>query len=355
VPGRGHGSPTVVGDQVLLAVADQERGTQSVFCYHRRTGSLLWQTDVHHGGLDSKGNAKSSLASATVACDGHRLFINFFNSGAIYATALNREGKQLWQTKVTDFVVHQGFGSSPALYGPFVIVSADHKGGGVIAALERSTGKLMWKQDRPRLPNYTSPMILESAGRPQLFLIGCELISSFDPLTGKKFWEIQGATTECVTSVVTDGQLIFSTGGYPRNHVAAVRADGSGAIVWDKNTRVYVPSLLVHAGHLYGALDNGFAVCWECQSGKECWKGRLGGTFSASPVLVGENVYSTNESGRTFVFKASPSAFELVAENQLGDEVLASPAICGSRVYMRVAVHRNGVRQETLYCLGKGK
>jgi outer membrane protein assembly factor BamB len=352
VPGRGHGSPAVVGDQVFLAAADHESQVQSVLCFHRATGKLLWQTPVHRGGFTDKGNSKSSLASSTPACDGKRVFINFLNNEAIWTTALDRDGKVLWQKKVSDYVLHQGFGSSPALYGPLVIVSADNKGGGVLMALDRRTGKEVWKQERPAYPNYASPIILPVAGREQLLLTGCNLVSSFEPLTGKKLWEIKGSTTECVTSIVTDGQLVFTSGGYPKNHVSAVRGDGSGKVVWEHGTRVYVPSLLVRDGYLYGVMDAGFAVCWKCDSGKEVWKGRLRGTFSASPVLVGEHLFATNESGHTFIYKATPKAFELVAENQLGSNVLATPTICGGRIYMRVAHEDGGRRKEALYCLG---
>jgi len=353
VPGRGHGSPTVVGDQVFLATADHQEEIQSVLCYHRQTGERLWQTPVQRGGFEKKGNAKSSLASSTPACDGQRLFINFLHEGAIYTTALSREGKILWQTKVTDYVLHQGFGSSPAVYESLVIVSADNKGTGVIAALDRSSGKVVWKQGRPKAPNYASPIILSVAGREQLLMTGCDLVTGLDPLTGKKLWEIAGSTTECVTSTVTDGERIFTSGGYPKNHLAAVSADGSGKIVWENKTRVYVPSLLVHGGHLYGVLDAGIAACWKCDTGEEVWTGRLGGTFSASPILVGEHIFATNESGRTFIFKATPKAFDLVGENKLGNEVLATPTICGGRIYMRVATQNKGQRQEMLYCLGK--
>jgi outer membrane protein assembly factor BamB len=354
VPGRGHGSPTVVGDQVFLATADQEKETQSVLCYDRNTGKQLWQTEVHRGGFDKKGNAKSSHASSTVACDGQRLFINFLHDGAVYTTALDRDGKQLWQTKVCDFVNHQGFGASPALYRSLVIVSADNKGGGVLAGLERATGKVVWKQERPQLPNYTSPIILPVDGRDQVLMTGCDLVASFEPLTGKKLWEAKGATTECVTSAVTDGQLVFASGGYPKNHVTAVRGDGSGKVVWEKNIRVYVPSMLVHNGYLYVVQDGGVVACWKCDTGKEAWKGRLAGTFSASPVLVGERIFATNEAGRTFIFKATPDGFDLEGENKLGDEVIATPAFCGDRIYMRVATEKKGQRQEMLYCVGKG-
>jgi len=99
--------------------------------------------------------------------------------------------------------------------------------------------------------------------------------------------------------------------------------------------------------------DAGFAVCWKCDTGKELWKGRLGGTFSASPVLVGEHIFATNEAGRTFIFKATPDGFDLEGENTLGEEVFATPVFCGDRIYMRVATQNKGQRQEMLYCLGK--
>ena len=353
VPGRGHGSPTVVGNQVFLATADHEHEVQSVLCFDRLTGKQVWQTEIHRGGFAKKANDKSSLASSTVACDGQRVFINFLNEGAIHTTALSLDGQQLWQTKITDYILHQGFGSSPAVYQSLVIVSADNKGTGAIAALNRASGKIVWKQERPKFPNYTSPIILNVAGREQLLFTGCDLVTSFNPLDGKKLWEIEGSTTECVTSIVTDGQLIFTSGGYPKNHMSAVMADGSGKVVWENGSRVYVPSMLVREGHIYSVLDAGVAMCWKCDTGKEVWKGRLGGTFSASPVMVGEHLFATNESGKTYIFKATPEAFDLVGENQLAESVFSTPTFCSNRIYLRAASEVAGQRREMLYCIGK--
>lgn len=355
IPGRSHGSITLVGDQVFLAAADEEADIQSVICLDRATGQLRWKTDVHRGGMERGGNKKASQASTTVACDGERVFVNFLNKKAVYTTALSRDGRQLWQTKITDYVVHQGYGSSPAVYGPLVIVSADTKreGGGAVAGLNRASGEIVWRHSRPQTPNYPSPIILSVAGREQMLLTGCDLVASYDPLTGRKLWEIEGATTECVTSTVTDGQLIFTSGGYPRDHVSAVRADGSGEVVWQNKARVYVPSMLARDGHLYAVADAGVAICFEAATGKELWKGRLGGTFSASPVMVGDKIFVTNEAGTTSIYKAQPDSFELIGKNKLGDEVLATPTICDSRIYMRVADHGDNGRQETLYCLGR--
>ncbi len=352
VLGRGHGSPTVVGDQVFLATCDEEQEVQSVLCYDRKSGCQIWKTDVHKGNIEKKENKKSSQASATVACDGERLFITFQNSKAIYLTALTRAGKQLWQKKVSDFVTHQGYGASPAVYQSLVLVSADHKGGGRLAAYDRSTGELIWSHERPKIPNYTSPVVVHAAGQEQLVFTGCNLVSSFNPLTGKPLWEVPGATEECVTSTVTDGDVVITSGGYPKNHLSAIRADGSGKLVWEKPVRVYVPSMLIRDGYLYAVADEGLALCWKTDTGKEMWKQRLGGTFTASPVMVGDNIFATNEAGQTFIFKAQPKSFEKVAENQLGDEVYATPAICGSRIYMRVVLHPDGKRTEAIYCLG---
>lgn len=353
VPGRGHGSPTVVGTRVFLATAEEDTQVQSMLCFERTTGKQLWKTGLHKGGFPKKSNKKATMASSSAACDGERVFINFLHDGAVYTTAMNLDGQQLWQTKITDYVLHQGYGSSPAIYGSTVIVSADNKAGGKVAALDRQNGKLVWEQLRPKTPNYPSPIILKAAGREQLFLTGCNLVTSYDPKTGEKLWELDGATTECVTSTVTDGNVIITSGGYPKNHMSAFKADGSQKEpVWENQSRVYVPSMLIRDGYLYSVLDAGIAACWKVDTGEEVWKERLGGTFSSSPVLVGENIFVTSEDGRTHVFKASPSGFESVGESKLGDEVFATPTICGNRIYVRVE-HQNGdTRQEVLYCLG---
>lgn len=355
IPGRGHASPTVVGNRVFLPTADEDEEIQSVLCYDRRSGKQLWKTDVHKGKFERRGHKKSSLASATIACDGERLFVNFLHDEAIYTTALDLDGKQVWQTRISDFITHQGFGSSPAVYKSLVLVSTDNKAGGLVAALDRRSGKVVWEQERPKQPNYTSPAILSIGGRDQAVLAGCDHVASFDPLSGRLLWEIEGSTTECVGSIVTDGRLVFASGGYPKKLTQAVRADGSGEVVWENSVQTYVPSMLVRDGYLYTVTDPGIAMCFDASSGKEMWKSRLGGTFNTSLVLLGDLLFAANQEGKTFIFKAKPDGYEQVAMNQLGDEVYATPVICGSRIYLRVAKQEGNVRQEWLYCIGKGK
>lgn len=355
VPGRGHSSPTVVGNRVFLTTADEEQEVQSVLCYDRETGQQMWKTDIHKGGFTPTGrpgHPRSSKASTTVASDGHRIFASFFNHDAVYITALSLEGEQLWQQKVTDYLIHQGYGTSPTVYGPLVIVAADNKSGGALTGFDRVTGDVVWTVKRPALPNYTSPIILNIAGRDQVVLTGQNTISSFAPLTGKVNWEVEGATAECVTSAISDGTYVVTSGGYPSKHISVVRGDGSGDVIWRNDVQVYVPSMLVHEGHLYGVTDNGEAFCYDLQNSAPLWEQRLGSRFSASPVLVGDRIYAASESGTTFIYEANPNAFQLIAENTIvADNIQATPAICDSRIYLHISQEQGGQYQQMLYCI----
>ena len=348
--GRGHSSPTLVGDRIYLTTATADE--QAVICLDRASGRVLWDAVVHRGQVDAGNHRLSNPAAGSVAWDGERLFVNFPNGKGIQTSALTPAGKLLWQTRVADFVMHQGFGSSPVVHGALVLVSADNRGGGKVLALDRATGKIVWSQDRPKIANYTSPAVLQAAGQSQVVLGGCNLISAFDPNSGRKLWEIEGATEECVTTAVTDGQRVFVSGGYPRNNVTAVEADGSGRIAWQNNTRVYVPSMLVRNGHLYAVLDAGQIVCWRADTGAELWREKVDRDFYGSPVMLGDRVYVTNLRGVTFVVEVSPAGAKVLAQNKVGDEALASPAIAGGRVYLRAA-KMTPERQDYLWCIGE--
>lgn len=352
IPGRGHGSPCVIDGRVYLETCDESSGSQSVLAFDATDGRTLWIREVHASGAMRK-NERSTGASCTPASDGERVIVAFANSGSIVTTALSSDGDEQWRTTVDDYVIHQGFGASPLLYGELVVVACDHKGGGVIAALDRRTGRVAWSQSRPASPNYSSPIVHRLFGRDQLVMTGCDQVVAYDPRNGEVLWETAGATTECVTTTVTDGERVYSSGGYPRNHVAAIRADGSGRIEWENAQRLYVPSLLYRDGHLYAVLDAGIAICWNSATGEERWKHRLGGTFSSSPLLVGDIVLSTDESGKSHLFQANPEQFISLGENMLGDECFASPALCGGRLFMRVATHSGDQRQEWLVCVGE--
>ena len=270
----------------------------------------------------------------------------------VFTTAFDFMGNKVWQKKISDYILHQGFSTSPAIYKSLLIVSADNKGGGAICGLNKSDGKIIWKVNRPKKPNYASPIIFNINGKDELVFQGCDLVTSLNPLTGEKLWETSGSTTECVSSIVTDGEHVFTSGGYPKNHVAAIKADGSGEVVWENISRVYVTSMIVKDGFLFAIMDNGNAMCWDSKTGKNMWRERLNRATSASPVLVKDRIYAVDEFGNFSVFSANPKEFKILAKNKIGDQVYATPVICDSKIFIRAAELIDDKRQEILYCIG---
>ncbi|MEX0727803.1 MAG: PQQ-binding-like beta-propeller repeat protein [Planctomycetaceae bacterium] len=351
VPGRGHASPTVVENLVVLATADEEAEVQSVVAFNREHGEQVWKTDLHTGGFERRMHDKNTQATSTVAYDGEKLFAAFLNDKKISVTALDLNGNVLWQKDVGGFTAKFGYSASPTIYKGLLIVAADNPGGGWLAALNRETGDVVWLKKRPAVATYASPIVFDVGGKDQLVIAGADQIVSYDPNTGEQIWAVDGTTEACVGTVVRHGELVYASGGYPGKETICIHA-GTGEVVWRNDQKSYVPSLLQFDGYLYAVDDGGVATCWNAETGEEQWKQRVGGNFSASPLLVGENIIVIDEAGKATVFKADPETFDRVAEHQLGDEAFATPSVSVNRLYLRVAQREDDMRQEYLYCIG---
>ncbi|HIN95496.1 MAG TPA: serine/threonine protein kinase, partial [Planctomycetes bacterium] len=227
LPFSGHASPTVVGNQVFIAAADEAEETQYVFSYDRSTGAEVWRSVIHQKGFMYK-HSKNSHASATPASDGSRLFAVCMIQDGIWVTALDLEGKQLWQTKAGPFRSRHGYGSSPVLYKSLVIVAGDGNGGGFLAALHRKTGKLVWRVQRSHQASFCTPVIARIADQDQLLMSGQKEVISYNPATGKPLWKSSGPATTTANTLVWNDQLVFASGGYPQRSIMAIKADGSG-------------------------------------------------------------------------------------------------------------------------------
>lgn len=351
IPGRGHSSPIVIGDRIFLETADDAGQVQSVLAIDRRRGRLLWQTDLFTGNFVGGIHQENSHASSTLACDGERLFAVFLNNQRIWCSALDFDGQELWRTEVGGFRSRNGYSASPTVYQSFVIIAADHDDGGFLAALQRDSGQIVWRKKRPAHASYASPRVVTLQGRDRVVLAGCGSVAAYDPLSGVEIWKTRGTAEAAVGTVVTAGDLVFASGGYPEKDTVALQADGK--VAWRTRDKVYVPSMIVVDGFLYAVQDDGIAHCWEAASGKARWKQRVGGAFRASPICADGKLYVTSTSGKTTVFRANPERWEVVAENQLGNEALASPAVSRGQLFFRIADVSRGGRQEMLYCIAE--
>lgn len=354
VPGRGHSSPIVIGDLIVLTSADEGSQQQGVFAFNRQTGKREWGTVISRGGFPKTHN-KNTHASATACSDGQLIFAAFDHHNKIEAVALDMQGKIVWQQDVGAFAPRKyqyGFAASPTLYNGTLILSGETDTGAWIKALNTKTGRTAWQQTRPQRLNWASPIVANVAGKDQLILSGGERISSYDPKSGRPLWSVSALASATCGTVVWDDDTVYASGGYPKRETAAVAADGSGKIRWRKNVKCYEQSMLLHDSHLYAVDDQGIGYCWHAKSGQEKWKTRLSGPVSASPVLVGDTIYASNERGTTYVFKANPERYQPVAQNQLGTSSFATPTVVDNRLLLRVASGNGGSRRETLYAIG---
>ena len=346
IPGVGHATPILWGNQIFISTAEEENKTQSLLTYDRKTGNLQWTTVVHRNGYMRK-HHRNSHASSTPACDGERVYVAYAAHLGVWVSAIDLEGNIVWQTEAGPAQSDHGYGSSPVLYKSLIIVTADVRSGSFITALDRLTGKIVWRTLRGRGSSYGTPKVAKLAGRDQLLLAGAQEVNSYDPESGKRIWWCHGPAKRTANTVAWWGDMVIATGGYPQQAVLAIRADGSGDVSdthvqWKDDLKQYVPSPLVVGNRLVAVRDNGVIQCLDLETGERLWRRRLGGDFFASPVAVGSHVFVPNAQGTTFVFRVEDK-FELVSKNDLGQGCYASPVICDGQLFLRT--------EQELFCI----
>lgn len=354
IPGRGHASPCVVGNQIFISTAIDEPEQIRLISYDRQTGVERWNRLLHEGGFMHT-HRKNSHASGTPACDGARVFVAHMLAQdgieGVYLSAVSLDGKILWQKLVGPFVSQHGYAPSTVLYGNTVIVvgDSDHDQS-FVAAFDLASGDEVWRIHRGLGRNFGCPAIVHVAGRDQLIIPGCNCTISYDPSDGEMLWRVDGPSSSAANTVVADDSKVYSSGGWPQKNLLAIRADGSGDVTeshieWRNSKAVcYVPTMLVHEGKLFTINDDGIASCYDTTSGDPLWVKRLGGNFSASPALVGDNIYIPDEDGKMYIFKAADEYVPL-ATSDLKDGGFATPVVLQGKIYLRTLHH--------LYCIAK--
>ena len=370
VPGEGHSSPIVWGDKVFLTSSLTEKNKRILLCIDRLSGQTVWQRDVVQSPPETI-HRLNSRASGTPATDGKQVYVTFMRAegdkviapnvgserlitpGKIIVAAYDLDGNEKWKTNVGDFVSAHGFNTCPVLFEDLLILNGDHDGDAYLVALDRQSGRQRWRTRREnKTRSYVTPIIREIDGITQMILSGSLCIASYDPRNGKRHWIVDGPTEQFVASVVYDGKYVFATGGYPERHTLAIRPGGKRNvtdthIAW-RTTRgaAYVPSPIISGRYLLMGADSGSASCFEARTGKRHWMERLPGGHSPSPVSADGLVYFVSDRGVTTIIRPSET-FAVIAKNELGEPVSASPAISQGQIFLRTHQH--------LYCIGSKK
>ena len=354
IVGAGHSSPTVVGDLVVVTTADSVNQRQAILGFQRTSGKPAFTTIVSEGGFP-KTHPKNTHASPTVCSNGELFFATFHHHNKIEAVAVNQAGKIVWKTDVGAFRPNQyvyGYGASPTLHNGKLIISGDCDTVAWLVALDMNSGKVVWKTDRPQVLNWASPIVANVAEKDQLLLSGANRIASYNPENGNLLWETPCLTVATCGTVVWDNDTVYASGGYPKKETVAVKADGSGQVVWRNRVKCYEQSMLIHSGYLYAFDDNGVLYCWDAKSGREMWKQRFRGPVSASLIIVDGKIFACNERGNIWVFEASPNGYQPVAQNQMGTSLFATPTVVDNVMYLRTASGEGRNRQEAVFAIG---
>ena len=264
VPGSGHASPISWEDHIFTVTALEETGARDLICFQRTDGQLRWQTTVLTAPLEGK-HPLNSYASSTPATDGERVYVAFLDGENMLVAAYDFDGHNLWSARPGPFHSKHGFCSNPVLFEGLVIVNGDHDGDSFVVALDRETGREVWKIEREnRTRSYSTPLIRQLAGRTQMLLSGNQCVASYDPRTGERHWIIDGPTEQFVASIVDHHGLLFMTCGFPEHHMLCIRPDGYGNVtdthvVW-RTTRgaSYVPSPIAAEGYFLVVSDGEF-------------------------------------------------------------------------------------------------
>lgn len=371
LPGRGHSTPIVWGDRIFLTTAipigpplppkpstapgnhDNAPVTHKqqfvAIAINRADGKILWTKTLREALPPEQGHRTASLASSSPVTDGERLFV-LFGSFGLYC--LDFSGNIVWQADFGPMQsVHgHGEGSSPVLHGETLLINWDHEGKSFAAALDKRTGKPIWKVDRTEVTSWATPIVVEHAGTTQVIISGTSRIRGYDLATGKVLWECGGLSANVVASPVSDGKLVFAGSSYDKRALLAIRLDGAAGDVTDSKQIAwsrfrgtpYVPSPVLYDGGLYflthyqGILSRVDALTGEDRPGSL----RLGdiGDIYASPVAAAGRIYVTDLNGATAVI-SSGEIPRLIAINRLGDPIAASPALSGRELFLRGEKH----------------
>lgn len=346
VPGNGVSQPVVWEDRVFLTGSDGRLNDRlHVYCYHRDDGKLLWHTRLF-GSAPTDLFAPGGMAVPTPVTDGKQVFI-LFGTGEL--AALDFAGKPVWIRSLAEeygpFRNRWGMGTSPILLGDLLVVQVDHWSQSYLLGVDKKSGTNRWKTDRSASVNWTSPLAVKVKDHTELVALGTNYARGYDPGNGAELWHADGMGFQCIPSPVIHDGLLFACSG---ENTIAIRLEGATGeltkshVAWkNKKAGAFLASPLVHDGQLYVAGDKGFVSCFDAKTSKLLWKERLG-DFYASPVAGAGRIYFTSKDGVVRVVRAGPK-YELQAENDVGETLVASPALSQGRIFLRGEKH--------LYCI----
>jgi outer membrane protein assembly factor BamB len=384
LPGWGNSTPAIWRDAIFVTTQDVER--LLLVRLDRVTGKIVWEREVGRGTPRRKGDVgegrfhdENNMASPSPVTDGQHVWAHFGNGDL---ACYDFDGNQLWAVNMKKlhgpYSIWWGHANSPVLVGDLVVmvcmqdpisgykrVKAEEqdprdRGLNYVAAFDKMTGKERWFVERDYKATsepadaYTTPLLWKHDGQTELIVFGANVVDAYEPATGKQLWRSSPFKGNRVISGPTlAGDTVYAIEGM-KGPLFAVKAGGKGdvtetSVLWKYGKKGGTPdasSPTFANGLVFMVTNDGAGICVEAASGKEMWKERLGDQFRATPLVSANKVYFVSKAGKTTIVDAAPQ-FRVVAENDVGEDTIASPAATQGDLYLRTKVH--------LWRIGGGK
>ena len=364
LPGRGWSSPVVAGDSIWLTSSENSDRSLRLLQLDRLSGDLRANHLVLEVRDPGKIHPKNTHATPTPVVASGAVYVHFGTHGT---ARVGLDGQIAWTTRLP-YYHHHGPAASPVVVGDLLIVSCDGftrpfyarlRRSGVtsaqfVVALDLRTGQPRWRKPRVQgRHSYSTPLVLDAPDRPQVISAGGDRVVSYDPASGDELWWIRYtgySVVPCPVAGPPGSGLIYVCTGFDDPRLLAIRTDGSGDVTATHVAWQHVkaiprnPTPLLVDDALYLVNDAGIASCLDARSGALRWRRRLGGQFSASPLLVSGHVLALNETGTAHVLIPG-SRYRRLALNRLKGRTLATPAVTGDRLLIRT--------DRELVCVGR--
>ncbi|MBI2433515.1 MAG: PQQ-binding-like beta-propeller repeat protein [Candidatus Hydrogenedentes bacterium] len=371
IPFRGWSTPVVLEGKIWITTATEEGHDFYVLSVDAATGEILLNKQLFHAdNPEPLGNNVNSYASPTAVVEPGRVYVHFGSYGT--ACLDTGSGEVLWQRQDLPCRHFRGPGASPILFENLLILTMDGADVQYVAALEKTTGETVWRTDRttawidldengqPKREGdfrkaFTTPLVIDAAGKKQLISPSSYTIYSYDVRTGQEIWRGVHTSYSPASRPLFDGKLLFVPTGRGKSELWAIRPDGAGdvtatQVVWklDGPAIPQEPSGILVDDLLYLVSNQGEATCVDTAMGAPLWSERLGGNYVASPVYAAGRLYFGSMQGKTTVLKPG-RAYEILATNTLGggldDGFMASPAVVDDALYLRTRTHLYLIRE----------
>jgi len=356
IPHRGWSTPAVMEGRIWLTTATVDGHDFFVVCVNADSGEICLNQHLFHAdNPEPLGNPLNCYASPSPTVEPGRVYVHFGSYGTVCLDT--KTSQVLWKRDDLPCRHYRGPGSSPILFENLLILSMDGVDVQYLVALDKQTGRTVWKTDRtaewddldadgkPKDEGdlrkaYSTPVIIDVGGKKQMLSVGAKALYGYDPADGRELWKVRTPAFSGAASPVYGRGLAYMITGFGRTELLAIRVDGQGDITdtnvaWKTSSMVpQTPSPVVVDDLLFMINDTGNVTCLDAATGRQVWRQRVGGDYSASLLYADGHVYCFSRDGRTTVFKAART-YEVLATNELASGFMASAAVSGKTLFLR--------------------